>query len=73
MELVGTVIETDREDHRRFRVRFQCTNKEEFEFFMSPAIKPLPVDEVVRVWTQPIRNEDGTATEGSALIHWENL
>lgn len=72
MILVGTVLEY-REENDGLRVAFRCTNKEEFDFQVFPALKRIPLDLRVRVYTQRPEDELGVPSKENVLLHWEEL
>ena len=73
MELVGTAKEYH-EVEDGLRVVFRCCNKEEFDLKVSPAIKRIPPDHIVRAWTdRPMDEETGMPSKENVLVHWEEL
>lgn len=72
MELVGTAKEYRRE-HSSLRLLFLCTNKLEFDLKVSPSIKRIPPNHVVRVWTERPLDRQGIPQKEHVLVHWEEL
>jgi len=72
MELVGTAKEYSEIDGG-LRLVFRCTNKEEFDLKVSPAIKRIPPDVIVRAWTKRPEDETGMLKRENVLVHWEVL
>lgn len=71
LELVGTVYATEPTDDGRELLTFICTNKETFRFFLSKAIKPIPIGTLVKAWVRRLEDELGFLTNQAACIHWE--
>ncbi len=55
------------------RVVFLCTNQEEFDLKVLPALKRIPPDLLVRVLTRRPESETWTPAKESVLVHWEEL
>lgn len=72
MELVGIATEYY-EEGDDLRVVFRCTNHEEFDLKVSPAIVRIPPDQVVRAFTELPDWRLGETKPGNVLVHWEDL
>jgi hypothetical protein len=72
MELVGTAKEYCEENGYLWIV-FSCSNKEEFRFKVSKALRKIPLGLMVRAWTRRPDGEDGMPKKENVLIHWEEL
>lgn len=72
MELVGTALGY-REENGSLRLTFRCTNKEEFDLKVSPALKRIPPEQVVRAWTHRPQGPRGIPIRENVLTHWEVL
>ena len=72
MELVGRAEEI-REVGDRLLVVFACCNHEVFELWLPPALKRIPPDTIVRLWSHRSENEDGSAGSELIIEHWEDL
>lgn len=72
MELVGTAKEYHGEGDD-LRVVFRCTNKEEFDLKVSPVIKRIPPDQVVRAFAELPEWVLGESKPENVIVHWEDL
>lgn len=72
MELVGQAV-AYREEHEHLRLIFLCTNQERFDLLVSPAIKRIPPDLLVRAWTHRPLGDKGIPVKDNVLTHWEDL
>ena len=72
MILVGRITRTQETTDGRLQAEFRCTNKEVFNFFVPPAIRP-PEDELIRCITHRPSNESGGMGSDNVLNHWEKL
>ena len=72
MELVGIVV-AYREESGGLHVLFRCTNKEEFDLKVSPAIKRIPPGVLVRVVTERPPDELGMPRKENVLTRWQEL
>lgn len=72
MELVGT-LESYWQDENCFWMTFRCTNKEVFDLRFPPALKRIPQDTLVRVWSKRVPGEEGARTREQVCLHWEML
>ncbi len=72
MELVG-IAQEYHEEGDDLRVIFRCTNQEEFNLKVSPAIARIPPDQVVRAFTELPEWVLGEPRPENILVHWEDL
>jgi hypothetical protein len=72
MILVGRVTRTQETADGRLQAEFRCTNREVFNFFVPPAIRP-PEDELIRCMTHRPEDKDGRMCLDNVLNHWEKL
>lgn len=72
MELIGKAKEYyDAEGV--LRLIFHCTNKEELDLRVSGAVKRIPINTIVRAWTERPLDEQGIPRKENVLVHWEDL
>jgi len=72
MELIGQAL-AYREESEGLRLLFRCTNKEEFDLKCPSALRHIPPDVIVRVWTKRPMGERGMPSRTNVLTHWEDL
>lgn len=73
MELVGRARAYYYEEDGGLRLFFLCTNREEFDLKVSPAINRIPPQTVVRAWAERPKGKDGVPQKEHVLVHWEEL
>ena len=78
MELVGRAREIETVEDS-LKVIFQCCNDEVFELWVSPALPPLTVGALARVWTQRAYSREDAEKivlpqdYREVITHWEDL